>query len=344
MDLRLSDDQQALRESFAAMFAGASGPDVVRAAEPLGFDEKVWDQLVRTGAATMAVPEELGGGGAGFLDAVIVAQEFGRRLAPAPLVETLVAARTLGPNAGDLPFWPEVVEGALLATLALHPVRAGTARLAPAGAVADLLVALDGDELVALRRPPGPRPHSPSPENLGSSPIGDWPVAGFGGERHVLARGAEAAARFARARVEWQLFTAAALDGLREEALRLGVDYVKGRWAFGVPIGWFQAVQHRLADVTTAGDGAQLLLFEAAWARDEGRPEADRLATMAFLYEAELAQLTSRESLQFHGGYGYTLEYDIQLFFRRAKAWPLALGDPKQLYRTLAGDLFHPAG
>jgi alkylation response protein AidB-like acyl-CoA dehydrogenase len=89
-----------------------------------------------------------------------------------------------------------------------------------------------------------------------------------------------------------------------------------------VPIGWFQAIQHRLADVTVAGDGAHLLVYEAAWARDTDQMNALELASMAFLFETELAFHTCRESLQFHGGYGYTLEYDIQLYFRRAKGWP----------------------
>ena len=90
-----------------------------------------------------------------------------------------------------------------------------------------------------------------------------------------------------------------------------------------------------------AGDGAQLLVYEAAWARDTGQPEAAALASMAFLFNADTAFRTTRECLQFHGGYGFTLEYDIQLYFRRAKAWPLALGDPKREYQRLA-DLAYP--
>ena len=137
-------------------------------------------------------------------------------------------------------------------------------------------MALDGDDFVCLRRE-GARPHpsSPSPLNLGSSPLGDWRADDPDVERTVLASGPAARALHVRARSEWELLTAAALDGVRAESLAIGVEYVKNRWAFGVPIGWFQAIQHRLADVATAGDGAQLLVYEAAWARDEGRPEAD---------------------------------------------------------------------
>jgi alkylation response protein AidB-like acyl-CoA dehydrogenase len=120
------------------------------------------------------------------------------------------------------------------------------------------------------------------------------------------------------------------------------VNYVKQRHAFGVPLGWFQSVQHRLADVATAGEGAELLCWEAAWARATGDPRAAALAIMALLFAGESAFQTCRASLQFHGGYGYTLEYDIQLFFRRAKAWPLALGPPAVRYQRLADLLYRP--
>jgi alkylation response protein AidB-like acyl-CoA dehydrogenase len=342
MDLNLSDDQEALKESFAGFFADVAEPGVVRAAEPLGFDDKLWEQLVRTGAHAMGLPEDLGGGGAGFLDMAILAREYGRRIAPVPLVESMVAGNLLAAAGAPREMLDAVVGGSMLATVALAPAAGGVARLVPAGAVAEIAVVLDGDELVALQRPAGARPHADSPENLGSSPLADWPVSGPGTERRFLADGARARALHRQARTEWQLVMAAALDGLRAEALRIGVDYVKSRVAFGVPIGWFQAVQHRLADVATAGEGAELLTYEAAWARDQRRGDADQLATMAFLYESSVAQLTTRESLQFHGGYGYTLEYDIQLYFRRAKAWPLSLGDPSLVHRRLAVEMFTP--
>jgi alkylation response protein AidB-like acyl-CoA dehydrogenase len=102
----------------------------------------------------------------------------------------------------------------------------------------------------------------------------------------------------------------------------------------------FQTIQHRLADNVTALDGGRLLAYEAAWAADGGLPNAGTLATMAFLFASEAAFKTASESLHFHGGYGYTLEYDIQLFFRRAKAWPLVAGDPRAEYVALAHRLY----
>ena len=93
-----------------------------------------------------------------------------------------------------------------------------------------------------------------------------------------------------------------------------------------MPIGSFQAIQHTLADVSVALDGAQLLVRKAAWALDTGNADAATLAAYAFLFAAEHAQRATERVLHFHGGYGFMQEYDIQLFYRRAKGWPLVLG------------------
>ena len=337
MDLSLSEDQLTLRAAFAEFFEKEATVERVRAAEPLGFDQELWAKLAGTGAIAMGLPEEAGGG-ASALDLVLVAEQFGRRIAPVPFAESTAAARLLA-RAGATELVEGVADGSTLATIALAPPAGGRLRLVPAGAVAEVVVALDGDDLIALRRAPGARPHTEPVPNFGSSPLADWPLAD--GERIVLASGPDAAQLYADGRSDWKLLTAAALGGLRATALEIGVSYVKARKAFGVIIGSFQAVQHRLADLVVAGDGGQLLTHEAAWARDTGRPNAAALASMAFLFAADTAFRTTREAVQFHGGYGVTLEYDIQLYFRRAKAWPLALGDPKLEYRRLA-DVIYP--
>ena len=340
MDLSLSEDQQTLRTAFAEFFDKEATVDRVRAAEPLGFDQDLWAKLAGTGAVAMGLPEEAGGGGATNLDLALVAEQYGRRLAPVPFVECAAAGAILAAaDATDL--LDGVADGSTLPTLALSPPRDGRLPLVPAGAVAEIVVALDGDRLIALRREPGPRPRpyvAASP-NFGSSPLADWSLTD--GERIELAAGPRAVQLYQDGVSQWKLLTGAALGGLRASALELGVSYVKARKAFGVIIGSFQAIQHRLADLVVAGDGAQLLMYEAAWAWDTGQPEAAALASMAFLFAADCAFRTCRECLQFHGGYGFTLEYDIQLYFRRAKAWPLALGDSRREYQRLA-DLVYP--
>ena len=160
------------------------------------------------------------------------------------------------------------------------------------------------------------------------------------GERLVLATGQRALEAHRSAVAHWELLTAVALVGLGARALELGREYVLERRAFGVLIGSFQTIQHRLADNVTGLEGARLLAYEAAWAQDVGEAGAGELASMAFLFAGETAYKAAADSLQFHGGYGYTLEYDIQLFLRRAKAWVLIAGDPKRRYAQLAHRLY----
>jgi alkylation response protein AidB-like acyl-CoA dehydrogenase len=330
VDLALSTEQVAVQEAFADFFARESPIRVVRDAEPLGFSEKLWKGLVDMGAPAMSLP----GSGADSLALCLVAEELGRRLAPVPLIDSWVAAHLLGRLDPDLA--DPLVDGAGVGTFALDPVREGTLRLVPSGAVSTAVVALDGTDLVLLRRSEPPAQQA----NFGSSPLADWVVPDA--DRSVLASGPAALELHREGRGLWKLLMSAALNGIQARALEIAVDYVKTREAFGRPIAWFQAIQHRLADVAVAGDGARYLTYEAAWARDgENRDEADRLAAMAVLFSAETSFFTCRESLQFHGGYGYTLEYDIQLYYRRAKAWPLALGDPRLELRAIA-ELTHP--
>jgi len=341
-DLSLTEDQESLRDAFGKLFDRESPISQVRAAEPSGYDEHLWTAIAAAGIPLMAVGESCGGGGGTLEDLAVVVREAGRTLAPAPVVESAVAARLLSQFGPGRALLAEIASGEVIPVVAVRPPAAGIARLVPSGAVADAVIALDDEQLVLLRRR-GRRPHVPVPGNLGCVPVADVVLAG-GWERAVLASGPAALGAYDRARAEWQLLTAAALDGLRAQALRIGVEYVKQRHAFGVPLGWFQTVAHRLADHATAGDGSELLVHKAAWALDGNRPDAFALASMAFLHAADVAFRTCRDALQFHGGYGFTVEYDIQLYFRRAKAWPLALGAPRQEYRRLAHLLFAPDG
>jgi len=337
MDLALTEDQLALRDAVADLLAKESPPERVRAAEPAGFDPALWALVTDMGLPSLAVPDDAGGGGGSMADLAVVAEEFGRRVAAVPLIEAAAATDLLA-HVGGGELLEEVLSVPLLPTVALRPAVNGVLRLVPAGAVADVVLALDGDELVAVRSSVGPRSPLEVPPNLGSSPIADRRLDE--GSRTVLATGAGARTAHARAVAAWQTLLAAELVGVGAAALDMGVAYVKQRRAFGVLVGWFQAVQHRLAEVAMTVDGARLLAQEAAWAFDLGLGSAPALASMAYLYCSEKAFKAARESLQFHGGYGYTLEYDIQLYFRRAKAWPLAYGDPRREYQHLAALLF----
>ncbi|MFV2173117.1 acyl-CoA dehydrogenase family protein [Actinomadura sp. LOL_016] len=343
MDLAFTDDQEALRTSLRDFFESESPPEVVRAAEPLGFDGDLWRKIVEMGLPAIPVPVERGGGGAGLLEIAIAAECLGRTLAPVPLIEAAAATALLADVAPDHPWTAGAVAGDLLPTLALRPVTGGVARLVPAGAVADVVVALRGDALVAVRapEPPAASARDRAVPNLGAMPIADRPLDD--GETIVLAEGPAAVAAHDGAVRRWEALTAAALTGLAARALELGLGYVQERKAFGILIGGFQTVQHRLADDATALEGARLLASKAAWARDAGLPDADALATMALLFASETAYTTAADSLHMHGGYGYTLEYDVQLYFRRAKAWPLVAGDRRAAYAGLPRRLYDAA-
>jgi len=337
MELGLSEDQEALQEVFRAFFTKEAPPSVARGSEPLGFDRALWERLCTTGAAGMGVPEAAGGGGATLSDLVVVAEELGRAIAPVPFVEHAVAAR-LHPAA-------DVVDGSSIATISLRPAGAdGTWSLVPAGAVADVVIGVDGADLVAVRStPPGaaPRNHAAAPLAHRSARAGEREVIGSAGD-------------FDRALSEWEVATAASLIGIAAAALDIGVAYVMTRHQFGVPVGSFQAVQHALADLPGNIDGGRLLIYKSAWAGEQPAPgicdpdnnditDFATLASMAFVFAADTAAHATDRSLHFHGGYGFSEEYDIQLFYRRARGWALVLDDPGRECLRLADRLFGPA-
>jgi alkylation response protein AidB-like acyl-CoA dehydrogenase len=327
MDLNPSEEQQQLIEAFGGLYAKESSPERVRGAEPSGHDPELWHRLVENGVLEMAVDEDSGGWGASLLDLALVAEQHGRFLAAAPLFEGQVAARLLarlgGSAAGSL--LASVLTGDRLAALALHPPRAGVLTMVPAGSVADTVVFVDSGQVWASAVE-GSRT---AVSNLGSLPVADVSV---GDDAVLLTSGPDVHAQFERARDEWLVLIANALFGMGTRSIEIGVEYVKERRAFGVPIGSFQAIAHGLADAATAVEGGGLLAREAAWAAAEEPDRSSELAALACAFNAEAAREASYRSLHYHGGYGFMLEYDIQLYFRRAKAWPAQFAEPSVLY------------
>jgi alkylation response protein AidB-like acyl-CoA dehydrogenase len=330
MDLNPTDEQQQLIDAFGALYAKSSSPETVRAAEPLGFDQRLWEQLLETGVLAMAVDEAHGGWGASLLDLELVAEQHGRAVAPAPLIEAQVAARLLArlddPAAADA--LAAALDGTSLVTVGLTPARDGRALMVPAGAVADVVVVRRDGDLVVARI----GDDRVVPENLGSMPLADVDVSGG----RVVATGDVAAMVFESALDDWLTLSAGALVGIAARSLEIGVEYVKERSAFGQQIGGFQAVAHRLADSAAAIDGAELIAREAAWAEAEDPERFGELAAMAFAFAGETARDASYRALHFHGGYGFMLEYDIQLYHRRARAWAVVGMDSRTAYRRVA--------
>ena len=229
------------------------------------------------------------------------------------------------------------LEGERLVTFAPRAARGGVAGLVPAGSIADDAVILDGERLLLVPLD-GVRTVV---ENLGSMPLADIAIPP---SSVVLAEGEAAFVAHDRALDEWMALTGAALVGIGARALEIGVEYVKERKAFGAPIGSFQGISHRLADSAAAVDGARLLAYEAAWAVDEDQLRSAELAAMVFAFAYETARDSTYRSLHFHGGYGFMMEYDIQLYYRRARGWANVYEDPSDVYRRVADRRYGPVG
>ncbi len=337
-DLGLSNEQEQLQSAYRGLFDRECTTEVVRASEQTGFSPQLWARLGELGGVDMALPESAGGAGGLFLDGVLVSELVGASVAPVPLAEAVAAARLLAaldttPARGLL---AEVLASAAPVTLAPRPAVDGTLGWVPAGLVAEVVLARDGDRIIAQR---GDTP-TPFPDNLGALPVADRRVTDDAVE---LARGPEAVAAFADAVLEWHGLVAAQAVGAGKRAVEIGVSYTTERYAFGVPIASFQSIAHRLADAVTALDGAQLLTRKAAWAID-GRTDRWRpLVQMALVAADDAAQRAVDGVLHFHGGYGFMLEYDIQLYFRRIKAWSLQVGDRGKELESVADLLWGPA-
>lgn len=334
MNLAFTEEQQLLRATFADLFAAESTSERVRAAEEAGFDAELWKRLAETGAFGIRVPESDGGSDLGLVEASVLLYEAGRRLATGPLAETVIACRLLAALGGS-DLLPSAVSGELAISLALRPLGDGDLILS-GGAAADAAIARQEDAVVLVRRPAD----AAVVANLGAAGLGRWP-AGGGRTVEVLARGNEAMRAFEAALEEWKLLMASYVAGMGCEVLRIGAAYASERVQFDRVIGTFQAIAHPLADAATEVEASRLMVHEALWAIDRGRPEAGALVSMAFVWAVGAATRAARRTLHTHGGYGLSLEYDPQLYYRRVKAMPLLVGDPNDMLLEAADRLWN---
>jgi alkylation response protein AidB-like acyl-CoA dehydrogenase len=332
-DLRLDDDQQAVLDGFGDFFTKEVPSSLVRVAEPLGFDADLWQRLIAMGATAMALPEAAGGDDATLIDLVLVAEELGKVVAPVPLVSHVVASRLLARAGGIDDLLAAAAAGERILTTALQPVVGTNRQLVPDAAISRDVLAWS-DEGLVLHTLAEPAAHVP---NQGSTPLA-WfdPSAG---ERTVLASGPEAEQLYRSAVAEWKLLTAAALVGIAESALQLGVEFAKSRRTLGVAIGALQGVAFPLADVVTEIAGARNLVRKAAWYATHEPDSRPELPLAAFVHAAHAATEAAWVSAHVQGGLGFTVEADISLFFLRAKGWSVLGGDPGQDRRSVAAAL-----
>jgi alkylation response protein AidB-like acyl-CoA dehydrogenase len=197
-----------------------------------------------------------------------------------------------------------------------------------------LAIGRRGDEIVAVTLAGTCKPE----QSLADNGIGE--VDFTAAPRRVLGSGPVARQAFAAALEEWKLLSAAALNGLAREAVRLAAAYACERHAFGVPIGTYQAMSHPLANFIADIEGGKLLIWKAIHAASENDGQAAALIPLAFWWAAKTASASCIQSLRTFGGYGLTTEYDIHLYNLRAKAWGLIQGDPARLLEEAGRRLY----
>jgi alkylation response protein AidB-like acyl-CoA dehydrogenase len=336
MDLDFTDEQELLRDTVRGVCARYAGLDVVRALEddPVGYPEKLWLQFVDLG---LLDPELT------MLDKAIVYEEIGRALAPSPHFASAVVSagvlRRAGVDPGDaitVPAWlePDRGFGPNGVTARIDGGRVfGVKRHVPFASSADRLLVLTRDGLALV-----------DPHDDGVTLTQQRSIASDTQYRVEL----DGAAADVVAIDYWPLWHDTMLDAIillaaqavggARYALDITVQYAKDRVQFDKPLGAFQAIAHYLSDAVTALDGAELLVWEAAWARAEGRSIA-KLAPMAKLYACKTFRDITAMAQQVFGGVGFTVEYDIQLYFRRAKQLQISWWNDRYLEELIATEV-----
>lgn len=328
LDYSLTEDHTDLIAAYRQFFDTHCDIETVWAAEETGFDKALWERLCAMGASSMALPESVGGDGATLVDLALVAEEIGRAVAPVPWVDHVVATR-LWARLGAVE--PGAVDGSVI--LGLDPRQENTVgrRLIGTAAAAEKLVLRDGDDVVLLSFDTPPQ----RVENLGRMPMA-WIDPAEADHRSVLGSGPTALAEYQRAVDEWRMLTAAALAGLVEASMTIAAEFAKTRYTLGVPIGTLQAISHPLANMAIAVQGGRNLARRAAWFLDNEPEERPELSACAFVFMAEEAAKAATMAVHIQGGLGVSTEAAATAYLVRARAWPLAGGDPAVSARHIA--------
>jgi alkylation response protein AidB-like acyl-CoA dehydrogenase len=338
MNLNLSEEQLMLQDSFLRLFQSESTSARIRAAEPLGFDPTLWTQVVAAGTPLIRIPEAAGGLGLGLFEAALIVETAGRSLASVPIIETIVSARLLSEidSDGARDWLAKATSEGSLVTLALAAADNQPSQLVPAGAIANAVLFLQQDRLMLL-----PLDSSRSAlANLGTQPIALIDLtASASGEARVLLEGEGAQRLHSLACEEWKLLAAATLVGMADQALEDAAAYSKERKAFDRPIGSYQGLAHPLADSVTEIHGARMLVWRAAGARSTTtRAAAD--ISMAYWWAVRANAAAVIKAMRVFGGYGVSMEYDAQIFFRRSRSLAMLGGDPEAELQLLGDRLW----
>lgn len=333
MDFDFSAEQYALRDLAHDLFEKEFPPARLRELWHGGErDARVWKMLAEVGILGLAIPEAYGGSGGTVLDFVLVLEEAGAAALPEPLVETAAVAAPVIAQFGNEALrdeWlPRIASGEAIVTVQTD----GSPYVADAD-VADLLLVQRGADLHAIPR------GSVVTEPVRSMDLGRriFTVAPDLSDATLVARDDAAAVRTAS---RGATATAAVLNGVGMRLVEMTRTYVAARRQFGKPVGSFQAVQHKLADMHIAVESSRPAAWYAAYADATGLPDATRAAQVAKACASEASALVNREALQCHAGIGFTWEHDLHLWLKRGKALEQSFGTAAEHRARLAAILF----
>lgn len=344
MRFALTEEQAELVATVRAAVAKRDTSVTVRdaIASEAGYDTELWGTLTeQVGVAALAVPEAYGGVGCSYLEAHLVLEELGSTLTPSPFVGTLLATQALvsvtaGPGSCD-----EKAVGSLLERIATGSPAALVAGAHPAtdpvrltGTV-DLVLDAPGTEILLVVA--GGVLHAVDPAACTITPTpGLDPTLRFA---TVALDGTEATPLGAIEPAYVDALGATAMTALQAGAARtaheLTVAYLKERHQFGRPLGSFQALKHRVADLLVQVETAQTMSWAAAWSVATDQPDVRHRAAVAKAWCSDAFSQVAAEMIQLHGGIGITWEHDAHLYFKRAHATAQLFGRPATHRRSL---------
>ena len=313
----MSEERELLRETVAALVDKHASPAAVREAmaSERGYDESLWKLLCeQVGAAALVVPEELGGAGGELADAAVVLEELGKALVPTPLLGTTLAELALlAADEPDAEAIERLAEGTSIGTVVFDPGYVVN------GDVADVVVAADGTRLTRWTTFTAHRVDTMDlTRRLARVEAKD--SADIGADPGLADRAA--------------ILLAAEQIGAATKCLDLTVEYTKDRVQFGRPIGSFQALKHRMADLYVAVQSARAVVNDAI------AEPSQTSAALARVAASEAFSKVAAEAVQMHGGIAITWEHDIQLYFKRAHGSAQLLGPPREHLRRLESEVF----
>jgi alkylation response protein AidB-like acyl-CoA dehydrogenase len=360
-----TDEQKALKDEARRFLAAVSPLSVVRTAldNPAeGYNKALWVRISEQGWCGAAIPQEYGGIGMGYVELCALAEELGRALAPVPFASSVYqfaeALLVAGTEAQKAELLPAVATGTLIGTLAvsegpgvLMPQRIATrfsdGRLTGSkNPVADGLAADRAVVLTTSDAGPGlclVDLTGPGVARKGLATIdptrGSAGIVFDGAPAQPLGAPGQGLELIARIEDRAAILLAFEQLGGADRCLEMARDYALERYAFGRPIGSYQAIKHKLADVFVKNEVARANAYYGAWALSTGAPELPVAAAAARVAGSAAYWLASKECIQTHGGIGFTWEADCHFFYRRARHLGLVLGAPRDWKRRLAGRL-----